>query len=161
MKTKLYTLLLLILSTAAFSQRKTVAELYKTDLFEAAIFPESYNDILLSNNRFTPTKEDVEKAEISLIKDLSKINYMEINQSNSPVIHKNLDKYCRQYFGYTDMNGDRVLLINCFWKKNQKEDYRNFLNRYINVFDGGSFYWNIKYNITKNKLFDLVVNGYS
>lgn len=154
-------LLLLIISTAMSAQKKTEAELYKTDIFEIAIFPASHQDFLLKKNRITPSKDEVNLAEYALATKLENLNFMRENQSDSPVIHKDLDKYCRQYFGYTDENGDRILLINCFWKTNNKEDYKSFLYTRVFVMDGGSFYWNVKYNVTKNKLFDLQVNGYA
>lgn len=159
MKTKL-SLILLLISVVVSGQKKTIAELYKTDLFEAAIFPASYSDLLLPQNRFTPSKDDINLAEYALTTKLENLNFRQENQGNSPVIHKNLDKYCRQYFGYTDENSDRILLINCFWKTNNKEDYKSFLYTPVFVMDGGSFYWNVKYNVTKNKLFDLQVNGH-
>lgn len=154
------TILLLLFSLSLAAQKKEVAELYKTDIFEAAIFPAEYQDYL-PKPRFTPAKEEINLAEIALIKDLESLNFLLVNQSDSPVIHQNLDKYCRQYFGYTDENGDRILLINFFWKTNHKEDYRSFLKTRVIVLDGGSFYWNVKYNLTKKKLFGLSVNGYA
>jgi len=136
---------------------KIEAEHYKTKKFDVAIFPENYID-MIPGERFTPTKQDIDKAEVALIKGLKKLNRYKPNQASTPVIHKNLRKYKRQYFGYIDKNGQRILLINCFWD----EDLENhWLKERVQVFDGGSYYWNIQYNIDKNKLFDLYVNGYA
>jgi hypothetical protein len=81
-----------------------------------------------------------------------------MNQYETPVIHKNLKKYRRQYFGYTDDKNNQILFINCFWK-NKKEFDAIWLNQKINVLGEGSYFWSVKYNITENKLFDLDING--
>ena len=135
------------------------AEQFITSEFEVAIFPAEYDDILIPTNRFTPTYEQIIIAEKALQEQLEKVNFQLINQYEPPLKNKNLKKYCRQYFGYIDKNGDEILLINCFWKKN-KSNYTQFKKGYINVLDGGSYYWNIKYNLSTNILFDLYVNGY-
>jgi hypothetical protein len=56
-----------------------------------------------------------------------------------------------------DGNGDRILYINCFWDK--KIDY--FLDLPVIVLDGGSYYWEVKFNLDKGKLFELYINGYA
>lgn len=156
MKIKLSFFLLLI-SVAVFSQNNSTAQLYKTKTFEAAIFPVGNVAIFLTSD-FTPSHTEVDLAEKALTKDLEKLNQQYTNQSDTPVIHKKLKKYSRQYLGYIDTNGDRILFINCLWK-NDDRDENTFLTQWIETKDGCSYYWNIKYNITKNKLFDLTVNG--
>ncbi len=135
-----------------------VAERYKTKTFEVAIFSESYNFSTLYNNRFTPTMEEIEKAENSLRRNLEKLNKDLIHQSTTPKIHENLDKYKRQYFGYIDKNGNRILLINCFWS--DFVDFKDvWLEMKIEVNDGGSYFWRIKYNLNTEELFGLLING--
>lgn len=153
---------LFLISLSGKGQTKSAssrAELYKTKRFDAALFPSEYNS-LMKGERFTPTKTDVEKAEKALRSDLEKINKDLVNQSSSPKIHKKLKKYKRQYFGVIDEKGNRILLINCFWAKNQNIS-TNWLKSRIVVMDGGSYYWHVKYNLDTRKLFELVVNGYS
>lgn len=70
----------------------------------------------------------------------------------------NLKKYKRQYFGYINKNNEHTLFINCFW--GDEIFHKNeWLKNRIMVLDGGSYYWNVKYNIEKDELFDLDVNG--
>ena len=129
---------------------------YKTAIFNVAIFPGNYAEMTLGK-RFTPTTQEIDKAEVILLKDLQKLNKQSENQFLTTVIYKNLDNYKRQYFGYIDKNGNRILLINCFWSKDDA-----FLNDWlihrITMLDGGSYFWNIKFNINKGKLFDLYVD---
>ena len=133
------------------------ADHYKNDKFDVAIFPKSYLD-LISGQRFTPTRQEVEKAEIALNNNLKLLNKQLVNQSPTRTIHQNLHKYKRQYFGYQDEKGNKILLINCFWSKDKDESDRWLKNRII-VLDGGSNYWNVKFNLDKNELFALDING--
>ena len=134
---------------------------YKTTKFDSAIFPADYID-LIPGVRFTPTREEVDKAEIALELTIKNLNKNLINQTDTPIIHKKLDKYKRQYFGYTDNDGNRILLINFFWSKDRYSNFSNslWLKERILVFDGGSYYWNIRFDLDKNQLFDLDINGY-
>lgn len=77
---------------------------------------------------------------------------------STPIIHRHLKKYKRQYFGYTDEKNDRILFINCFWGKEIMHE-NEWLKQRIMVNDGGSYYWSVKYNIKTDKLFELYVNG--
>lgn len=159
-KLQLILIIIFLNSTNSFSQGKTfVAENYKTENFDIAIFPKTYIEFL-PEKRFTPTKAQIDLAETELRINLKQINSRKINQTSSPIIDKNLKKYRRQYFGYIDENGDEILIINSFWKE-RKDKKEVWLNDYIRVLDGGSYYWGIKYNITKKKLFELIVNGYA
>jgi len=136
-----------------------VAELLKTDEYEIAIFPENSKEIFSGGKRFTPSKEEISAAEKALKSQLKELNSDKLNQSDTPVIDKNLKKYRRQYFGYTNDKGEKILFINCFWRK-EKDESSLWLKEQIRVMDGGSNYWNIKFNVEKNVLFDLEVNGY-
>lgn len=139
-----------------FGNSQTIAEHYQTKDFDVAIFPEEYQ-LHGFEKRFTPTKDEILLAETALQNQLKKINKNLPNQSHSPVIHKNLNKYRRQYFGILGENDERILYINSFWD----DELSFWLDNEVSVDDGGSYYWQIKYSIDANKLFDLIVNGYS
>ena len=158
---QLIILIIFFTSMNCVSQQKKpiIAENYKTEKFDVAIFPKTYID-LLPEKRFTPTKAQVDLAELELKTKLKVINSKKVNQNSSLIIDENLKKYRRQYFGYIDENGDEILIINSFWKE-QKYFKETWLNERVSVKDGGSYFWEVKYNITKGKLFDLYVNGYA
>ena len=162
--TRTLTILILVLLTTfhSFGQTDTAfkkANHYKTNKFDVAIFPANYFD-LIPGPRFTPTRQEIDKAEIALHNNIKDLNKGLVNQSSTPIIHKKLHKYKRQYFGYIDKNGDRVLLINCFWSKDKNHTDRWLTDRIV-VYDGGSYYWNVKFNLDKTELFDLDINGYA
>lgn len=155
----IFTLLTVLSSFGQTDTTFTKAERYKTNKFDVAIFPSYYFD-LIGGQRFTPTRQDIDKAEFALLTDLKTLNKDLINQTSTPVIHKNLKKYKRQYFGYIDQNGDRILLINCFWSRDIDLSERWLKDRIV-VLDGGSYYWSVKFNLDKKQLFDLDINGYA
>lgn len=111
----------------------------------------------ITKDRFTPTKEDVIKAEEILKENLKEINSNMPNQGNGcPTIHKKIKKYNRQYVGYRDEEGNRIIWINFIWEKDCPDNWNKEL---IDILDGCSHYWNIKVNLPEAKLFDLSVNG--
>lgn len=146
--------------TINWNEIKTGAFHYKTKDFDVAIFSEDYNGIIEEQERFSPTKNEVLEAEEALNKDLAELNFKKPNQSSSPVIHENLKKYKRQYFGYFNEKGEKILFINCFWN-DKKDTEKSLLNGEVRVFDGGSYFWQVEYNLTTKKLFNLQVNGYA
>lgn len=133
---------------------------YKTKHFDCVIFPENYVT-LIGGTRFTPTREQVNLAEQIIREGLKEFNYPLINQGDkhNPIIHKKLKKYRRQYFGFKDELGNRILLINFFW--NQKHQFGYWENERVMVLDGGSHYWSIKINLETKDLFELYINGSS
>jgi hypothetical protein len=128
----------------------SIAVRYKTYRYDCAIFSSSDKD------RFTPTKEDIDKAEINLRTKLKELNNPAYNQKTR--IQNMLRKYKRQYFGYINEKGEKILYINCFCNK---EFCKDWLTKIIFVLDGGSCFWNVKFNLTTVTLFDLNINGYA
>jgi hypothetical protein len=147
---------LLIFVCQLNSYAQTVTVHYQTEKFDVAIFPAESKDLLPGAVRFTPSREDIDKAENALLKQLPDLNADKQNQDNTPVIDKNLKKYRRQYFGYINEKGDKILYINCFWKKDK--GFENWMSEMVRVDAGGSYYWYVKYNLNKDELFDLTVN---
>lgn len=108
--------------------------------------------------RYTPEEEDVLLAEQLIKKGLTELNNSMINQgSGCPVIHRNLRKYVRQYVGYVNTAGEKVIWINFLWKSDT--DMQALANEVSIVLDGCSHYWNIKVNLNQRMLYDLFVNG--
>jgi hypothetical protein len=108
--------------------------------------------------RYTPSMDDVRKAEIILT---CNEKYLKDNQGSKlpdyPVIYKNLRKYVRQYVGFIDKAGDMIIWINLVSEKKAKHDKVG--QDIIDVEDGGSYYWSVCINITKGNIFDMRVNG--
>jgi len=123
---------------------------------------------VVSIGRFTPTEEEILKAEKILRKNIRKINKTRPNQFGSnPVIHRRLYSYFRQYVGVINEKGEKVIHINCLWNKyslverilGYHDDRAENKKGYSFVFDGGSRYWSININIESSELFGFSVNG--
>ncbi|RPD42633.1 hypothetical protein [Chitinophaga barathri] len=72
---------------------------------------------------------------------------------SSPHVHQKLSGYGRQYVGYMNVAGERIVWVNAIWGGFP-------LHRGIeSVKDGGDYYWNVKVNLTRKKVYDLYING--
>lgn len=141
--------------------------------FQGAIFPSSYinnsYNWLNDNKRFTPTNEEILMFENNLRYKLKKVNKNRLNQKGKcPIIHNNLKKYIRQYLGFIDNSGKKYLLINFLWsdsflhENTSEENYNelgNWKKHWQVWFDGCSHFWNVKYYLESDALFDLKING--
>jgi hypothetical protein len=124
---------------------------------------------LQGKERFTPTIDDIERAEQILKKNLKSVNQSRMNQvGNCPIIHKNLKSYRRQYFGYIDGSGNKIIYATFNWDRyslldrlrgTYKDESENWKKEREMVLDGCSFHWEIKINLDTKELFDLGVNG--
>ena len=140
--------------------------------FLGVIFPTEY-DLPCQENpdrqyRFTPSLEQIQTLEESLKAHIKIINSSKPNQGKhyGPIVHKNLQKYVRQYVGYIDKNGELIVYVNCLWKRDTQPSQRYgkaFLESWEDewqiVFDGGSYFWQIRYNLNTNEFFGFSVNG--
>ncbi len=159
LKATIVLLMALLVSFKLYPQELSndIIDHYITNDFECAIFPLSKYPFDIGG--YTPTRKDIDDAEKVLKSDLKRLNRKRINQgiNNSPVIHENLQNYVRQYSGYIDKKGNKYLLIRFIWRTSAEE--LKWLEEEISIHDGGSYFWSIHYNIKKNKLFDLSING--
>jgi hypothetical protein len=160
---KLLTIGLVILFTFISCAQTNIAQGYiKEKNVEGYIFSKEYTPMLVyfddAKERYTPTKTDVLKAEQLVIDQLININSLVNQGGKCPVIHKSISKYVRQYIGYVDQNGDRILWINYVIRKNNNQS-SELSKDVIMVLDGCSNYWNVKVNLNKEKIYDLRING--
>lgn len=146
----------------------------KSNRFKGTIFKDSYPfkhfnvaDID-STKRLTPTKKDIAEAEKILKEQIRSLNKSTTNQyGNCPVIHRNLNKYFRQYVGFYDADGNKMIHINFLWDRYSLKDRllgyaapeNSYDDDYAIVFDGCSNYWQVNINLTTKKASDLQVNG--
>lgn len=142
--------------------------------FKGVIFTEDYLIIPAPSNvgnvkRFTPQKEDIISAEVIIKDQIKHLNKDRVNQiRGNPIIEKHLNSYFRQYVGFINSKGDSIIHINFHWNRyslsNRLKGYYDnrlsFEDDYTHIFDGGSFYWQIKVNLTTKLLYDLEVNGF-
>ena len=153
----------------SFTEKRTSQLTYvKGEDFEGVVFAKDFVFPFLENEsgdkRFTPSVADIEVAEKILNKDIRYINLLQPNQGagKGPVIHNNLRKYARQYFGYYTREGEKIVYISCLLKNNYKtlsKELPTWLKGAVLVLNGGSNYWQVQANLNKSTLFGLDVNG--
>jgi hypothetical protein len=128
--------------------------------YRGYIFLKSYTNKYFPREEekcFTPKKNDVEIAEAILKKKIACDSKKQIRLSREcPVIHRNLAKYNRQYFGEIDKNGSKIIYINFIWQKATPDYWDKDI---VIKLDGCSFFWNVKVNIDSGEMYDLNVNG--
>ena len=157
---KAITLFSVLFGVAVNLHAQKEAVFCKGKWYKGYVFDTSYlvlKSIKQQQSRAVLTGDEIKIAENILKNNLATLNANKINQTEGcPNISKKLCKYRRQYFGFTNSKGEKIIWINMFWNKefNSKSKYE-----LISVNDGCSYYWNIEVNITTNSLSNLQVNG--
>ena len=78
----------------------------------------------------------------------------------SKTIRQNFNGYYRQYVGYTDDRGHRIIYINCFCKDFFRDDF-DPTEWWVHVYDGGSCFYQIRIDMETGRSFGLYINGSS
>ncbi|MFC1577191.1 hypothetical protein ACFL3N_02505 [Candidatus Omnitrophota bacterium] len=99
---------------------------------------------------WTPTKKDVLKAEKKLVEYLK-----EEKPELSPELWKKAAKYNRQYVGVVIM-ADKKIWINFF---DRSVDHPKWRKEPVLVDGGGDRYFNVLYDVSGEKFFNLQVNA--
>lgn len=157
-KIVIFILFVLCFSCDIYSQKQ--AEYCSGKGYNGYIFDTSYLVLKSIANQVQKIElncNDVALAEQILDKNLKALNEKKINQSQGcPNIKRKLCKYYRQYFGFQNASGERIIWINLFWDKSLIKQGQSEL---IMVNDGCSYYWNVEVNLTKGTLNNLYING--
>ncbi|RFM27670.1 hypothetical protein DXN05_13245 [Deminuibacter soli] len=128
--------------------------------YRGYVFDTSYlvlKSIKEQHSRAVLSCDEIKVAEGILKNNLASLNANKVNQTDGcPNISKKLCKYRRQYFGFINSKGEKVVWINMFWNKEFNDSSKHQL---VSVSDGCSYYWNIEVNITTNTLSNLQING--
>ncbi len=129
--------------------KKSIGEVFKEN-FDS-------NEIDESLKRFTPSIEEINQVEIILNKEFFRKIKSEVD---GKFIRKNLNNYKRQYLGYKDSNGDKIVFISFFLDGNiKKQDDQFWKEEYRIMFDGGASFWVAEINLKTNKVKNIFVNG--
>lgn len=147
------------------------ASIIKKGKIESVIFSKEADCFLcnLGVDRFSPSIEEINNGEEILAMHIKAANNPMYNQGNGcPIIHHNLKHYRRQYYGYIDNKGNKLLSVNLLWaqyslldrlKGYHKDDSDNWKRERIIILDGCTYYWAIDINLSQQKLQNLSING--
>lgn len=108
------------------------------------------------DGRFTPDDIDIAKAEKLMQRKLAYLNRNHENQEGRcPIIDEHITRYTRQYVGFTDVNGAKIIWINAVWDDKVAKQ----LSQDIVLTSGGcGHYWHLKVNLDTEKVYGLEVN---
>lgn len=108
------------------------------------------------DGRYTLTNEDIAKAERLIQKKIAYVNREHINQGGMcPIIDEHMNRYERQYVGFTDVYGYHLAWVNFLWDDAVKDR----LGKDIILTEGGcGRYWHVMVNLDTEKVYGLEVN---
>lgn len=115
-------------------------------------------DVMVENQdgRFTPEDIDIARAEKLMQKKLAYLNRNHENQEGMcPIIDEHITKYTRQYVGFTDIHGFKIIWINGVWDEKMS---RQLSQDIVRSTGGCGHYWSVKVNIDTEKVYGLEVN---
>jgi len=96
--------------------------------------------------------KEEEKEDSTLYKDKAK--------STKDFPYDNLihhpEKYYKQLIAVTNSKGEKVVWVNCFCDEGDKSYWKKDI---VRVMDGGSCYFQLKINLTTNKVLEFYING--
>jgi hypothetical protein len=141
--------------TSPETKEEPIAKHIFTSSYNVAVFPKSF-PFSAPGERFTPSDDNVFFAERSLSRDMRSLNKDRLYQTDDFLIHTRLRVFNRQYFGYINEAGEKVLIINAFWNGLEQESEDAWLNKVIKG-SQAPYFWSVKYNIDLNVLYDFVI----
>ena len=159
-------ILLIMIGFAASAQEYIVPEetLYIMEVQGSNYHGFSFNkdwevDFYVENQdgRYTPTNDDIVKAEALIQKRIAYLNREHENQEGRcPIIDEHIRKYERQYVGFTDVFGHHIVWVNFLWDESLGEK----LSKDVVLTEGScGRYWRVKVNVDTEKVYGLEVNG--
>ena len=134
------------------------AYLIRTNKSIGEVFTENFetDEIDKSLERFTPTIDEINQAENILKLDFKKSN----KNTEGRFISRNLNDYKRQYLGFINSTGDKMLHISFYLNKNRKNQNDELWQEgYMFIFDGGTSYWIAIINLKTKKVEKIAING--
>lgn len=107
--------------------------------------------------RFTPTEDDIRLAEMIIRHNRDIVMKSPNYYSRGKGIWGRYKKYFKQYVGFVNGKGEKIILINYVGDKKlvRKRD----ASEPIVVLDGGNDFWRAVINIDKEILIDVEING--
>ncbi len=102
-----------------------------------------------------PSEQDIELLE-SNISHVADIKFLNPDYKGSQIPHP--EEYLRQYFGVF-INGRKLIYVNALCEKYGVKYAQYWRERFVDVYDGGSCFWHVRYDPATKKFSELMVNG--
>lgn len=129
-----------------------------TSQYECVIFNTNNNSFNVGSleKKWLPSVEDVLLCD-NIIKDY--VHFKEKKGAavlgDSPVISENYYKYVRQYMGYIDKRGRKIMAVKYIWQEIIEINELQWLNRRIDVIGGGTYFWQIEVRLKCKRCFNF------
>ena len=128
--------------------------------YEGYAFNEEFEtDITVENmaGRFTLSSADIDTLERLMKKKIAKLNHTHNHQASMEcqLIDEHLEKYKRQYIGFINEDGDKVVWVN--FLRDRRFD-KLLLYEIPNITGGCSSFFHVKVNMDHRLVYDLEVN---
>jgi hypothetical protein len=150
--------MLLTLASCKTKTEETSNRLIRTSTFEGVIFTQQHAEALnriLGDNRISgywmPSQADVISLETGLYNYLESVSNL---FPQGPPTEERLSEYRRQYLGIIE-EGRHVIYANYFCDV-ANQDWEN---QFIMVQDGGSCFFQLKFEVGASRYYDLQING--
>jgi hypothetical protein len=153
---------IIIGANVSIGQNSKAIDHYKTEDFDVAIFSEGVDvrDVIDTtlHMRFSPVRMEVKRCEDSLLKEKI-VHYIgmdslgKIEQSFTIFNKGKLVKYQRQYFGFIDRKGDKILVINAF----NGSVGIDWLKTVVDYTDGDT--WVLSFNLSTGEFGDITYSA--
>ncbi len=136
-------------------------KLYVNDrCYKGYIFPKEHSvwGLAPEKNRYTPSLEDISKAEQILRDNIGSIKFPWDIGYGSPRL---LRKYRRQYIGYIMKDGSKLLKVNLIYKRyfKGKDMYKELSKDLISFNSEGGWLWKVSINLKTKKVLNIEVDG--
>ena len=109
-----------------------------------------------SAKSYHPTLGDVQRAEV-IFAEVLNLRTDSANQVPRVFLAPYFYQYIRQYIFYLNKQNDTCVYINLVQFQRAKE--YGVDSRFLQVCDGGDYYWRAKINLTQRQLLDYSING--
>jgi hypothetical protein len=108
-------------------------------------------------------QDDIKLAEDILKKEIEKLDH-NYPRDYGPRVDRHLNVYFRQYVGYINNKGQKVIYVNSHWNRIYlptlfDSDRTHFDSNYQLVLDGGCYHWEAEVNLDEKKLVSFGIHG--
>lgn len=111
------------------------------------------------STRYTPSLSETQKADAIVLDNKLVIQKAPGYRNAKQIgIFSKYNGYYKQYIGYINDEGEKIILINFVPKKFIKKDNYN-LTEPIVVLDGGNNFWQVEVNLNTKRLLSVHING--
>lgn len=140
-----------------YSQAQNASRIIRTDWYIGLAMAENCESFSLGPKlkRFMPDEIEIAKMEAELFQNIDTILQKQGEAYNTEGIADHLAVYRRQYFGFYNKKGEKIIYVNLA----KVNDLWGYECQELIVLDGGNSFWQICYHVKAKRFFSLSVNG--